>query len=287
VQCHDHVHMGDAFIGCDIPVIKTQILKAEFLTQLVAVSDHILFQVQPYDPDRIGYRSCIVGAHLFAGTGLIGLSILPDLLSHPYTGLVLSVSCYAIGGGLIEVMLSPIVQACPVSQKSSAMCFLHSFNCWGQVLVVLISTLFFSIAGIEHWSWIVRMWACIPLLNALYFSAVPLRTLAEEERGASIREMCPMKLFWIFMLLMLCSGGAEQAMSQWASAFAEMGLHVSKTAGDLAGPCMFALLMGTSRIFYAKYSEKINLQNIFWEAAYYAYSVIFLHHFRPFLFCHC
>ena len=210
--------------------------------------------------DRIGYRICIVGAHLFAGTGLIGLSILPDLLSHPYTGLVLSVSCYAIGGGLIEVMLSPIVQACPVSQKSSAMCFLHSFNCWGQVLVVLISTLFFSIAGIEHWSWIVRMWACIPLLNALYFSAVPLRTLAEEERGASIREMCSMKLFWIFMLLMLCSGGAEQAMSQWASAFAEMGLHVSKTAGDLAGPCMFALLMGTSRIFYAKYSEKINLQ---------------------------
>lgn len=210
--------------------------------------------------DRIGYRICIVGAHLFAGAGLMGLSVLPGLFHNHYAGLVVSVACYAVGGGLIEVMLSPIVQACPTKEKSSAMCFLHSFNCWGQVLVVLLSTLFFAVAGIKNWVWLVRIWACVPFLNAIYFCMVPIRTLAEEERGASIKELFSSRLFWIFLVLMLCSGASEQAMSQWASAFAEMGLDVSKTAGDLAGPCMFAFLMGTSRIFYAKYSEKINLQ---------------------------
>lgn len=210
--------------------------------------------------DRIGYRICIVGAHLFVGAGLIGLSILPGLFTSHYTGLVISVACYAVGGGLIEVMLSPIVQACPTKEKSSEMCFLHSFNCWGQVLVVVFSTLFFSIAGIQYWVWLVRLWACIPFLNALYFTMVPIRTLSEEERGATIKELFSSKLFWIFMILMLCSGASEQAMSQWASAFAEIGLHISKIAGDLAGPCMFAFLMGISRIFYAKCSEKINLQ---------------------------
>ena len=157
------------------------------------------------------------------------------------------------------MLISPIVEACPFDQKSAAMSLLHSFYCWGHVAVILVSTLFFALAGVHNWRILSFIWALIPLLNAVYFCLVPVRSLNEDGESMSVKELLSGKLFWIFALLMVCAGASEQAMSQWASAFAESGLKVSKTIGDLAGPCMFAIFMGTSRAFYAKFSEKINL----------------------------
>lgn len=209
--------------------------------------------------DRIGYRASALTAHIFAATGLIGIGILPELLPSPFAGLLVSVAFYAIGGGLIEVIISPLVEACPTSRKAAAMSLLHSFYCWGSVFVVLLSTIFFAVVGIQHWKIMAFLWAIIPIANTFYFSQVPIAALVEEGEGMDIRQLLGMKLFWIFALLMLCAGASELAMSQWASAFAESGLKVSKTVGDLAGPCLFAVLMGSSRVFYAKFSEKIQL----------------------------
>ena len=196
--------------------------------------------------DKIGYRVAIVAAHIFSGIGLIGLAVFPEIVP-PYAGIVLAIICYAIGGGLIEVLVSPIVEACPTIKKEAAMSLLHSFYCWGHVFVVLASTLFFTLASIENWKWMAVLWAIIPFANAVYYGLVPLATPVEEGKGMSVTELLKNKTFWILFLLMICSGASEQGMSQWASAFAESGLKVSKTIGDLAGPCLFAVLMGTSR----------------------------------------
>ncbi|MBQ8633385.1 MAG: MFS transporter [Lachnospiraceae bacterium] len=209
--------------------------------------------------DKIGYRIAIVAAHLFSGAGLIGLAVFPELLP-PYAGIVLAIVFYAIGGGILEVLVSPIVEACPTTKKEAAMSLLHSFYCWGHVFVVLASTLFFTLAGIENWKWMAVIWAVVPFANAVYFSLVPLAPPVEEGKGMTITELFKNKTFWILFLLMICSGASEQGMSQWASAFAESGLKVSKTVGDLAGPCLFAVLMGTSRALYAKLSDKISLK---------------------------
>ena len=209
--------------------------------------------------DRIGYRTAIVAAHVFAAAGLIGLGILPDLMPTPYIGICIAVVVYAIGGGLIEVLISPIVEACPTEGKSAAMSLLHSFYCWGSVLVVVVSTILFSVFGVDAWRKIACLWAIIPLVNAFYFSKVPIAALVENGESMTIGMLFRSKLFWIFALLMVCSGASELSMSQWASAFAESGLHVSKTVGDLAGPCFFAVLMGTARVFHAKFAEKLEL----------------------------
>lgn len=209
--------------------------------------------------DRIGYRPCIVAAHIFAFLGLVSMALLPGLLPDAYTGLLISVVLYAIGGGIIEVLISPIVEACPTDNKASIMSLLHSFYCWGTVAVVVLSTAFLALAGREHWRILPCLWAVVPLLNSLFFTRVPIATLTGEDEGMTLRELFSQKIFWLFVLLMLMAGASEQAMSQWASAFAESGLGVSKTIGDLAGPCMFSILMGSSRVFYAKFSEKVNL----------------------------
>ena len=210
--------------------------------------------------DKIGYRTAIVAAHVFAAIGLVGLAVLPEIFP-PYVGIVLAIVCYAIGGGIIEVLVSPIVEACPTTQKEAAMSLLHSFYCWGHVFVVLASTAFFVFIGIEHWKLLSVIWAVIPLGNAVYYSMVPITTPVEQGVGMSMRELLKNRVFWILFLLMICSGASEQGMSQWASAFAESGLKVSKTVGDLAGPCLFAVLMGTSRALYAKLADKISLRS--------------------------
>jgi len=209
--------------------------------------------------DKIGYRIAIVAAHVFSGAGLIGLAVFPELLP-PYAGIVLAIVFYAIGGGILEVLVSPIVEACPTTKKEAAMSLLHSFYCWGHVFVVLASTLFFTLAGIENWKWMAVIWSVVPCSNAVYFSLVPLAATVEDGKGMTITELFKNKTFWVLFLLMICSGASEQGMSQWASAFAESGLKVSKTVGDLAGPCLFAVLMGTSRALYAKLSDKISLK---------------------------
>lgn len=210
--------------------------------------------------DKIGYRTSIILAHVFAAAGLIDLTFLPDLFADPFAGLLLSVIIYAIGGGLTEVLISPIMESCPTDNKETAMSLLHSFYCWGYVAVVLLSTVFFHLFGIENWKILTLVWTVIPVVNGFVFTKVPIAPLlSDEDKGMSISRLFKQKLFWCLLLLMFCAGSCEQAVSQWASTFAEKGLQVSKTIGDLAGPMMFAILMGTSRAIYGKYGEKINL----------------------------
>ena len=209
--------------------------------------------------DRIGYRKAIVLAHLLCAGGVAGLGILPELTADPYLGFLGAVLLYAVGGGLIEVMISPIVEACPTERKEAAMSLLHSFYCWGHVLVVVASTVFFRVAGIGNWRILAFIWALVPFFNCFYFARVPIRSMTGEDRGMSMRQLAGSGVFWLFVLLMVCSGASEQAMSQWASAFAESALQVGKTMGDLLGPCLFALLMGTSRAVYARFSRHMPL----------------------------
>lgn len=211
--------------------------------------------------DKIGYRTAALLAHGLSAAGLILLIVLPQMFSNPFTGIVIAVMIYAVGGGLLEVIVSPIVEACPTEHKEKTMSLLHSFYCWGHVGVVLLSTLFFQCFGISNWRILAALWALIPIGNAFLFAKVPLAPLAAEgEQGFTIKELIQKKQFWLFMLLMLCAGACEQAVSQWASTFAEQGLGVSKTVGDLAGPMMFAVMMGGARVFYGKYGEKIQLE---------------------------
>ena len=212
--------------------------------------------------DRIGYRPCVVAAHVFSFSGLIAMAFLPDLMPNSYLGLLVAVMLYAVGGGLIEVLISPIVEACPTEKKEAAMSLLHSFYCWGHVAVVLLSTLFFKLTGIENWKLLACLWALIPLANTIYFLLVPLYPIVNEQERISVKDMVKQKAFWLLMIIMICAGASEQAMSQWASAFAESALNVSKTVGDLAGPLAFATLMGTARALYGKYSDRLPLQKM-------------------------
>ena len=209
--------------------------------------------------DRIGYRASAVLAHVCASAGLLMLTVLPEVMD-PFAGILLSVLVYAVGGGLLEVLISPIMESCPTDNKEKAMSLLHSFYCWGHVGVVLLSTLFFKLAGIHNWRVMACLWALIPALNALVFAKTPIAPLISEgERGMTLKELFISKTFWLLMLMMVCSGASEQAVSQWASAFAEKGLGLSKTMGDLTGPMAFAILMGSARAVYGKYGDRINL----------------------------
>ena len=210
--------------------------------------------------DKIGYRVSILIAHIFATVGIVALAVLPELTPNPFIGLLAAVMIYAIGGGLLEVLVSPVVEACPTDNKEKAMSLLHSFYCWGHVGVVLISTVFFRVLGIGNWKVLACIWALVPLCNALLFARVPIAPLIKDgQQGYSIKELAKQKLFWVFLLMMVCAGASEQSVSQWASTFAEKGLGVSKTVGDLAGPMAFAVLMGTSRAIYGKFGDKIDL----------------------------
>ena len=210
--------------------------------------------------DRIGYRVSMVLAHALAAAGLALLAVLPELLPSPFVGILLSVCVYAVGGGLLEVLVSPVVEACPSDHKEQTMSLLHSFYCWGHVGVVLVSTVFFALFGVGHWRVLALVWAMIPLGNMIAFTRVPIAPLIEDgQRGMTIRDLARRKVFWVFLLMMVCAGASEQGVSQWASTFAEKGLGVSKTVGDLAGPMAFAVLMGTSRAIYGKYGDRLDL----------------------------
>ena len=238
-----------------IPLAKiTLLITINFLIQLCVdlVSAWLL--------DRIGYRAGVVFAHVMSAAGLIMLTVLPELTGDPYIGILISVAFYAIGGGLLEVLISPMIEACPTDNKESAMSLLHSFYCWGHVGVVLVSTAFFAVFGIQNWKILSVIWALIPILNGVFFMKVKVYELKETgDEGLSVRDLCKKKIFWVFMLMMICSGASEQAVSQWASTFAEKGLGISKAVGDLAGPMSFALTMGMSRLIFGKYGDKLDL----------------------------
>ena len=209
--------------------------------------------------DKIGYRVCVVSSQVLSAAGLVLMAVLPELLPVPFAGILIAVVLYAIGSGLVEVLVSPIVEACPFENKGGMMSLLHSFYCWGAVAVILGSTLFFTVFGIENWKILTVLWAIIPFWNAFNFMFCPIERLVEEDQRMRTSQLLKLPLFWLLILLMICAGASEASMAQWASAFTESAMGVSKTVGDLAGPCLFAVFMGISRILYGKLSEKLDL----------------------------
>lgn len=233
----------------------TLLITVNFCVQLLVDMLSVFFV------DRVGYRICTVVAHGLAAAGLVCLTVLPEIMPNPLWGILISVLIYAVGGGLLEVLISPIVEACPTKNKEKMMSLLHSFYCWGHIGVVLLSTLFFVAFGIRNWKILAMLWAVLPLVNGILFIKVPIYSLLkEDEKGLSLKELFAKKMFWILMLLMFCAGACEQSVSQWASTLAEKGLGISKTMGDLLGPMAFAATMGASRVFYSKYGHKIELE---------------------------
>ena len=212
--------------------------------------------------DKIGYRTCVVASQVLSAVGLVLMAILPEVFSVPFIGILISVVLYAMGSGLIEVLVSPIVEACPFENKEGMMSLLHSFYCWGAMGVILGSTLFFAIFGVENWKILTFIWALVPLYNTFNFINCPIERLVEDGKSMGIRKLLKMPIFWLMIILMVCSGASEATMAQWASAFTESAIGVSKTVGDLAGPCLFAMFMGISRMLYGKFSEKLDLTKV-------------------------
>lgn len=209
--------------------------------------------------DRIGYRVSIVASEVFSAIGLVGMAFLPEILPSPFVGILISVALYAIGSGLIEVLCSPIVEACPFENKEATMSLLHSFYCWGSVGTIVVSTLFFAMFGMDSWKWLAVILAIVPAVNIINFASCPIEHLVEEGSGLSIKDLFKIPLFWIAIILMVCSGASEISMAQWASAYSEAALGLSKTVGDLLGPCFFAVAMGIGRSIYGKYGDRFNL----------------------------
>ena len=209
--------------------------------------------------DKIGYRICVVASQVLSAAGLALMAVLPELLPVPFSGILIAVVLYAVGSGLLEVLVSPIVEACPFENKDGTMSLLHSFYCWGAVGVILGSTLFFTVFGIENWKILTLIWAAVPFYNAFNFITCPIERLVEDGEGMRPGQLLRLPLFWLLILLMVCSGASEASMAQWASAFTESAMGVSKTVGDLAGPCLFAVLMGISRVLYGRMSGKLDL----------------------------
>jgi fucose permease len=212
--------------------------------------------------DIIGYRICVVISQAVSALGLILMAFLPEVSKNPFNGIIISVILYAIGSGLVEVLLSPIVEACPFENKAGVMSLLHSFYCWGAVGVILGSTIFFAVFGIANWKILTLIWALVPLFNIINFLSCPIERLVEDGEGMRIGQLLKYPLFWLMIILMICAGASEATMTQWASAFTESALGVSKTVGDLAGPCLFAIFMGVARVFYGKKSEKLDLTKV-------------------------
>ena len=210
--------------------------------------------------DRIGYRKCILIAQITSGAGLLMLSVIPDLFPDPFAGILLCVVIYAIGSGLIEVLCSPIIEACPFENKAGMMSLLHSFYCWGAVGTIALSTVFFVIFGTDHWRILACLWAIIPLFNVWNFATCPIEPIVAEGESMTVLQLLKTRVFWLFIVLMVCAGASELSMAQWASAFAESALGISKTAGDLLGACGFAVFMGFSRVLYGRYGEKMELR---------------------------
>lgn len=246
LKFHNDYHVSLGSIGLiSIVFFVTQLLVDLFCAKYV---------------DRIGYRVSIVTSEICAAAGLIGLAFLPELPANPFIGILISVVIYAVGSGLIEVLCSPIVEACPFENKEATMSLLHSFYCWGSVGTILVSTIFLAIFGMDSWKWLACIWALVPLYNIYNFATCPIEHLVEDGEGMGIKRLFQTPLFWLAVVLMICSGASELAMAQWASAFAESALGLTKAIGDLLGPCMFAVAQGISRVIYGNSGEKLELK---------------------------
>lgn len=235
----------------------TVLITANFFIQIFVDLTAVLFV------DRIGYRASTVLAHAMCAAGLIFMTILPEILPSAFVGLLISVFCYAVGAGLLDITINPIINSCPSTDSNQLLCLLHSFYCWGSVAAVGITTIVFSIFSTSSWKLMALAWAVLPIVNAISFTRVPIAPIMDEnEERLSVKDMLKTKAFWVFMVLILCAGSSEQAVSQWASTFAEKALGLSKTVGDLAGPMLFSILMGIARFSYGKFGDKINLDSM-------------------------
>lgn len=210
--------------------------------------------------DRIGYRKCMIAAHGLGFIGFILLGTLPLILSNVYAGLIISVIVYGFGGGLLEVIVSPIIEALPSKNKEGSMSLLHSYYCWGQMSVVFISTFIIWILGSDMWYVLPLLWSLFPLYNMFKFAHVPILPLVEEGKGMRIKELFSSSSFYLFIVLMICAGASELTMSQWSSFFAEKGLGVPKLIGDLLGPGLFALYMAIGRVMYGIWGNRIPIK---------------------------
>lgn len=247
-----YVHFSKIY---SIPLSQiTLLISLNFLVQLSV--DYLA----TYFVNKSGYRVSLITASALVAAGLVCLAVLPSVLPNPFLGLLISTVIYAAGGGMEEVVFNPVAENCPTKNKSGIMSLLHSFFCWGMLALTLFSTLFFNIFGIVNWKYLVLFLAMLPFLNAVYFSVVPIPEIPAETESKGFLELLKSKTMSLMLLFMLCAGASEIAMSQWSSAFAETGLRVSKTVGDLLGPSLFALLMGCARVLYTKLSRKISLK---------------------------
>lgn len=263
-------YISQAITTTFLPLLFVR-LGAEFgfslakLTVLITITfftEIFIDAVCPLFIKKIGYRNGMIFANICAVLGTAGLAVFPFIFKNPYIGFILCDALYAIGGGFDEVLVSPIVEACPTKNKARAMALLHSFYCWGCAAIVLLSTVFFRFAGMDNWRLLAVLWAGIPLINTFLFMFVPIRTLEEEKGSGKFSDMLKNPLFWLMLIVMICAGASELSMSQWASAFAETGLKVSKTVGDLLGPCAFAILMGLSRVIFSRIDDKTDIAKI-------------------------
>ncbi len=228
------------------------LMTINFFVQLLVDALSIKFS------NHIDLKKSAVWAHILCAIGIGGLSVFPRIFPSPYMGLLTATVIAAIGGGLTEVIISPIVEALPMKRKASVMSFLHSFYSWGQVIVVLLSTIFFSVFGNQNWTYLPLLWALVPFVNIFFFMMVPVNALPHDE-NITVKSLFNNKTFLAFIVIMLSAGAAEMTMSQWASYFAEAGLKVSNAVGNLLGPCLFAVLMGSARVIYGIKGSKIDI----------------------------
>lgn len=231
------------------------IVLLNFVTQLMTDLVSIKFI------EKVGYRIAAVMAHLLASIGLVLLGTLPNIMPV-VPALVTATLFYSVGGGLLEVIVSPIVDSLPGEEKESSMSLLHSFYCWGQVLVILITTCLLFFIGNKNWHIIPILWAILPIYNLIKFLKVPMLPPLTSDERMPIKKLLNSKIFLVILLLMLCAGASELALAQWASLFTEKALGVSKAIGDVFGPCLFGVLMGVGRTVYGIYGGKVKLLRV-------------------------
>ena len=261
-------YVVQAIVNNFVPLLFVQ-MQSEFgiplgkITLLITVNFGLQLVIDMFSTpfiEKIGYRASMVLSNATVIIGFILLTVLPGKIMDPFAGILVCVCIYAIGGGLQEVLVSPIVEACPTDNKETQMSLLHSAYCWGHMMVVILSTLFFALRGISEWRIMAVIWCIVPAIDLVLFTQVPIAKLeANTEENIGLKELISQGIFWLMFIMMLSAGASEQAVSQWSSAFAEKGLGVSKTMGDLLGPMLFALCMAISRTIYGLKGHKIDL----------------------------
>ena len=266
MHCCFTAYVIQAIVNTYVPLLfvtfqrefQISLQKITFLITLNFCTQLLIDFLSAFFVDYIGYKVAVCIAHIMCAIGFFCLAVLPYHLQDPFFGIAVGIFLYAIGGGLIEVLISPIIENIPSKNKEKTMSMLHSFFNWGQVAVVLFSTVFFMIAGRSKWGILTLIWAVLPVVNCIRFVKAPIVVFNQEEK-VPLKSLVSKRLFWLFFLMMVCAGASEQTICQWASTFAEEGLRISKSAGDLVGTMTFALLMGLSRFYYGTKGNRIDL----------------------------